>query len=138
MKATCQLCGVEVEGINPELIATMRAADGLVTNSSLLQVPPDRFVALIEYDSLSAHMWLHISDHHRDQTEEGILCQRRAAKMYAMNWATVEDTPAMAELKTQWRSEMLIKLATTTLVENQTVTPEPEAGEYVKNSSRNF
>jgi len=46
---------------------------------------------LIEYDRLSAYMWLHISEQHPDQTQEGILCQQRAAKLYAMNWADVDS-----------------------------------------------
>lgn len=93
MTAKCQLCGVTV---------------------SSRYVPKDTTVReqLMEYDNLSAHMWIHISDFHRDQMAEGIVNQQRAAKMYAMNWA--DHTETMVLIKQEWRQHMLIGMSVTT------------------------
>lgn len=99
MTAKCQLCGVTVEG-------RYVAADE--TEESML----------MEYDNLSAHMWLHISDHHPEQVIEGILCQQRAAKLYAMNWA--DHTQTMIAVKVEWRTRMLARMTVTTRRESDT------------------
>lgn len=97
MTARCQLCdAVVVSHFEPELILSV----------------DQQMAQLQEYDQLSAHMWLHISDRHPQQTEEGILCQRRAAKMYAMNWATTDAE--LGPVKVQWRQALLLKLTVTT------------------------
>jgi hypothetical protein len=93
MKATCQLCG--------QLIVS-KHVPGLDT------ADVEEFRA---YDSLSAQMWWHISNCHKNQTEEGILVQQRAAKMYAMTWA---DAPDLDELRRRYRAEMLMRMATST------------------------
>ena len=93
MKATCQLCG--------QLIAS-RHIPGLETQDVEL------FKA---YDSMAAQMWLHISNSHQNQTQEGIMVQQRAAKMYAMTWA---DAPELDEIRRQYRAEMLMRMATST------------------------
>jgi hypothetical protein len=116
----CQLCGALIEG-------KYFPADG--SPQQLLRA----------YDSLSAHMWLHISDHHREQMEEGMLVQRRAAKMYAMNWA--DHSEAMIPIKQDWRQHMLIAMSVTTRREDdmpaadQTAAGSPDA--KAKNSERN-
>jgi hypothetical protein len=90
--ACCQLCGVTVTGRYVAKDATEREL-------------------LMEYDNLSAHMWIHISDFHRDQCAEGMVQQQRAAKMYAMNWA--DHTETMVMVKQEWRKHMLIGMSVT-------------------------
>lgn len=94
MTARCQLCGVTVTG-------------------RYVRKEESERELLMEYDSLSAHMWIHIFDNHRDQMAEGIVNQQRAAKMYAMNWADHTDT--MVLIKQEWRKAMLIGMSVTTL-----------------------
>jgi hypothetical protein len=118
MKARCQLCGDVIE------------------SKFIPRDPNDRNEMLMAYDSLSAHMWLHISDTHRPQMEEGMLTQRRAAKMYAMNWA--DHTDEMTALKQEWRQHMLIAMSVTT----RAATAEDQAagsidGSNAKNEARN-
>lgn len=108
MNARCQLCGDVIE-------------------SQYTPVDPtDAREMLMAYDSLSAHMWLHISDHHRSQMEEGMLVQRRAAKMYAMNWA--DHTEAMIPVKQEWRQHMLIAMTVTSRREDETPATDQAAG----------
>jgi hypothetical protein len=124
MTARCQLCGVTITGRYVAKDATEREL-------------------LMEYDNLSAHMWIHISDFHRDQMAEGITQQQRAAKMYAMNWA--DHTETMILIKQEWRKHMLIGMTVTTramtpeeLREGQTPAPAGGAvGSNEKNEARN-
>lgn len=103
MTARCQLCGAVIE--------SRYVAEPILSEW-------DRELSRFqEYDQLSAHMWLHISDHHPNQTEQGILCQRRAAKMYAMNWATTD--PELDPLKLAWRQTLILRMTITTMTENQ-------------------
>jgi len=83
--ALCQLCGVTVIG-KPQ--AELHDIDPESDNGKIAN-----------YDALAALMWKHISDFHPDQTAEGIMQQRRAAKMYAMNWATID--PELDEVRQQ-------------------------------------
>jgi len=95
MKATCQLCkaiviappNAEIRGIDPE------SQQG----------------RLIDMDALSAIMWLHISQTHPNQTGEGIIHQQRAAKLYAMRWATLE--PQHEETSKALRAQLVIGLS---------------------------
>jgi hypothetical protein len=93
MKAICILCGQHV---------TSKHMPGLL---------PAETEELLTYDSLSAQMWLHISNSHPSQMQEGILNQQRAAKMYAMNWATA---PELDELQRRYRAGLLIRMTITT------------------------
>ena len=110
MTAKCQLCGVTV---------------------SSRYIPTETTVSeqLREYDNLSAHMWIHISDFHRDQMSEGMLNQQRAAKMYAMNWA--DHTETMVLIKQEWRQHMLIAMTVTTRAQ----TPEEVAADQAAGST---
>jgi hypothetical protein len=120
MTASCQLCGKLIEG-------------------KFIPAPGDPMGQLQAYDSLSAHMWAHISDDHRPQMEEGMLVQRRAAKMYAMNWA--DHTEEMIGVKQEWRQHMLIAMSVTTRAEGD-VPPDDQAaaggaaGSNEKNEAR--
>ena len=98
MKATCQLCGEAVHGRD---IAELMGKDPATLEGQVL-----------DYDALSAHMWLHISERHPNQMEEGIMQQRRAAKMYAMNWATIPGE--LEPVRQQHRANLLIGLTVTT------------------------
>jgi hypothetical protein len=120
MQARCQLCGTVIHGgvFNIE----------------------DETGQLMAYDSLSAHMWLHVSDHHRLQMEEGMMAQRRAAKMYAMNWA--DHTDEMIAVKQAWRKHMLLAMTVTTRHEDQVPQAQPASdaaadGSNEKKSARN-
>lgn len=123
MTGKCQLCGVTVTGRYVAKEASEREL-------------------LMEYDNLSAHMWIHISDNHPDQMAEGIIQQQRAAKMYAMNWA--DHTETMILIKQEWRKQLLIGMSVTT----RAATPEERtaaaqdaaaaaAGSNEKNEARN-
>jgi len=93
MTAICELCGVAVTG------------------AYLAEDPDSTIQRQWEYDSLAAHMWLHITDYHPEQVEQGILCQRRAAKLYVINWAR---TPAELEpVRQEWRAALLVMMVTT-------------------------
>ena len=123
MKTRCQLCG------------------DLIESQYIPVDQTDERGMLMAYDSLSAVMWLHISDSHRDQMEEGMLVQRRAAKMYAMNWA--DHTDAMIGIKQEWRQHMLIAMTVTTRAEgdvpsdDQAAAAGGAAGSNEKNEERN-
>lgn len=117
MTARCQLCGKVIEGQYIPVDQT------------------DERGTMMAYDSLSAVMWLHISDDHPDQMVEGMLAQRRAAKMYAMNWA--DHSAQMIPVKQQWRQHMLIAMSVTTRSESdvppdeptrETLEPSPQTG----------
>jgi hypothetical protein len=97
MSTRCQLCGTIVQG-----------------NVFSVDTEQGRLMA---YDSLATYMWFHISDHHGDQMQEGMLVQRRAAKMYAMNWADHSDE--MIPVKQAWRQHMLLAMSVTTRREDQ-------------------
>lgn len=130
MTAVCELCGktvtgpavAELQGMNP--------------------VSPEG--RMIDYDALSSHMWLHISESHVNQTMEGILQQRRAAKMYAMNWARVPDE--LNEIRRQHRAQLIMGLSVTTQFAGDQAAGGSSAsdnpsdagdGSNVKKSSRN-
>lgn len=126
MTAKCQLCGVTVTG---------RYVAREDTEDSVREL-------LMEYDNLSAHMWIHISDNHRDQMAEGIVQQQRAAKMYAMNWA--DHTETMVLIKQEWRKQMLIGMTVTSRAATpeeraaaQAQAAEAAAGSNEKNEARN-
>lgn len=128
MKALCQLCGATVEA-GPgaaSLLETIQAPDTEPATRHQLE--------LIVYDRLSAFMWLHISEHHQHQTEEGTLCQQRAAKMYAMNWADASADPGtdIQRLQRDWRAQMVLKLSTTTRYDDPA---EPPAAAAVSSPS---
>lgn len=126
MTARCQLCGEVIQG-------------RYVENATPTALTPEQEEQqkLWAYDSLSASFWLHISDNHREQMEEGMLVQRRAAKLYAMNWADHADE--MIPVKQQWRQHMLIAMSVTTrrvgdAPPDQAATPEAS---NAKKSERN-
>jgi len=104
MTARCQLCSVTV-----------------LSNYAPMDPEDDR-EKLIEYDRLSAYMWLHISENHPMQVQEGILVQQRAAKMYAMNWADTEPAQLLTvsgeDVKRLWRSNLLMAMSVTTRAED--------------------
>lgn len=77
---------------------------------------------IVDYDALAAQMWLHISESHPDQMAEGIMTQRRAAKMYAMNWANI--APELETVRQQHRQQLLIAM---TVTSRQTVQEVAEA-----------
>lgn len=99
MTATCELCGVTVMG-------KYVAID-----------PDDTRQRQAEYDNLAAHMWLHICDFHREHMEGGILCQRRAAKLYAMRWALTGAE--LVPVEREWRATLLVMMVTTARYEGQ-------------------
>ena len=92
MTATCEICGTVVSG-------------------KYIAVDDSSRERQAEYDHLAAHMWLHISDFHPGQTEAGILCQRRAAKLYAMQWAKTNSE--LEQVKAEWRATLLVMMVTT-------------------------
>lgn len=107
MTAACQLCGVTIIG---------------PSRASIHQLEPDSPEGMVvDYDALAAHMWKHLSDFHPDQMHEGIMVQHRAAKMYAMNWATVPGE--LESVRIQHRQTLLLSLTVTT--QFQTAAPDP-------------
>lgn len=94
MKANCELCGQ------------------LIQSRHIPGMEPEDVELFKSYDSLAAQMWLHISNSHRNQTEEGIVMQQRAAKMYAMNWAVI--APELEQARRHYREQMLLRMASTT------------------------
>ncbi len=99
----CQLCGVTVIG---RLQAELHGMD-----------PESEKGKIADYDALAAIMWKHISDFHPDQMGEGIMQQRRAAKMYAMNWATI--APELEPIRVHHRQQLLMSMTITTKFEDR-------------------
>lgn len=114
MNAICEICGVTVLG------AYVARDDSTEQRQA-------------EYDSLAAHMWAHLSDFHPAQMEEGILCQRRAAKLYAMNWATTGSDAQ--QIQQAWRSTLLLMMIKTTRREAQAEAAAAEAGGGVSSTA---
>lgn len=125
MNCMCQLCGVTVIG-RPQ--AEMHGID-----------PDSEQGKIADYDALGAFMWKHISDFHPDQMGEGIMQQRRAAKMYAMNWATV--APELEPIRVSHRQQLLIALTVTTQFAGapapSSTSDDSPAGSKEKKSLRN-
>lgn len=94
MKVTCGLCGQ------------------IVVSKHLIGLLPAETEEQLQYDSLSAQMWLHISNSHPNQMQEGILNQQRAAKMYAMNWT--QPAPELEELQRRYRATLLMRMTVAT------------------------
>jgi hypothetical protein len=112
MTAVCQLCGATVHG---KPVAETHGVDPASPDGQML-----------DYDTLSAYMWLHISENHPNQVEEGIMQQRRAAKMYAMNWATIPG--ALEATRRQHRANLIIALSVTTqFAGDNTTAPDQDA-----------
>jgi len=112
--ATCELCEARIE-----------AEEQIVTTTDAAAREIGRHV-LMAYDKLATKMWLHIMQHHPLQSQEGMLAQVRAAKMYAMNWAKID--PSLDHLRKQYRAELIIAMSVTTRVEDQAAGgsgPEP-------------
>jgi hypothetical protein len=98
MTAVCQLCKATVQG---PAVAEANRVD-----------PFSEDGVYLDYDALSAYMWVHITDFHPNQVEEGIMQQRRAAKMYAMNWANI--APELESVRQRHRATLLVGLTVTT------------------------
>jgi hypothetical protein len=92
--------------------------------------PADASNAIREYDSLAARMMMHIVDCHPFQVDEMIRVKTHAAKMYAMNWATFDPLAGqtLEVLRREWRAQLLMVMATTTLIQNQPAAPAPAGG----------
>lgn len=122
---SCQLCGFQLFG--PPQAET----HGIEAGSEQGKV--------IDYDALASHMWKHISDRHPEQMNEGIMQQRRAAKMYAMNWANI--AAELEPVRVQHRAQLLMALTVTTQFEAAPAvasSPSSEgAGSNEKKSERN-
>lgn len=90
-------------------------------------VPDDPTNPIREYDRLAENMRTHITNEHPFQVDEMIRIANHASKMYSMNWAgfDVMQGQRLDELRKQWRAQLIMMMATTTLVRQ---TPAPSAG----------
>jgi hypothetical protein len=113
MTAKCQLCNATIQG---HYIERDDMADPeFMPCGCPRSIPGHREGCAYQvraYDDLSQRMWMHIGDNHRMQLDEGMLVQRRAAKLYAMNWATTNAD--LDQARVQWRTTLLMSLSVTT------------------------
>lgn len=127
MTGACKLCGRQVDAPSEAFIRNLdpTSPEGL----------------RIDLDVFAAYMWLHISQNHPSQTNEGVDHQRRAAKLYALRWAAI--AAELRPVETQLRSEMVMGLAVITAFaadpdQYSPGTPDSDgSGSNVKKSDKN-
>lgn len=109
------------------MIARCQVCEKIIDSKFVPANADDPTNSLREYDALAGQFAYHIQMTHPFQTDEMMRVQMHASKMYAMNWATFDplaDGQKLEELRRQWRAQLLIQMATTTLIR----TNQPAAG----------